>query len=158
MFQKNISKQYYLKKLFLYFQVSWLRGSDLQVLSSGWDKFTSDNRIRIFPADQSHSWTLSITNVTTKDTGAYLCQVNTEPKLTLRYILTVEGNFQSQSRKKYTYAIIMRLNCEDIKNMCIFFSDSDSNPVCFVSQFFTQNFARTEYYQLKLNGTQSIAL
>ena len=132
MFQKNISKQYYLKKLFLYFQVSWLRGSDLQVLSSGWDKFTSDNRIRIFPADQSHSWTLSITNVTTKDTGAYLCQVNTEPKLTLRYILTVEGNFQSQSRKKYTYAIIMRLNCEDIKNMCIFFSDRK--------------------YQLKLNG------
>ena len=140
----------------LYFQVSWLRGSDLQVLSSGWDKFTSDNRIRIFPADQSHSWTLSITNVTTKDTGAYLCQVNTEPKLTLRYILTVEGNFQSLRRKKYTYAIIMRLNCEDIKNKNILylyiFSDSDSNPVCFVSQFFTQNFARTEYYQLKLNG------
>ena len=123
MFQKNISKQYYLKKFFLYFQVSWLRGSDLQVLSSGWDKFTSDNRIRIFPADQSHSWTLSITNVTTKDTGAYLCQVNTEPKLTLRYILTVEGNFQILRRKKYTYAIIciMRLNCEDIKNICKFF-------------------------------------
>ena len=79
--------------------MSWLRGSDLQVLSSGWDKFTSDNRIRIFPADQSHSWTLSITNVTTKDTGAYLCQVNTEPKLTLRYILTVEGNLGSESKK-----------------------------------------------------------
>jgi len=71
--------------------VSWLRGSDLQVLSSGWDKFTADSRIRIFPADQTHSWTLSITNVTIKDTGAYLCQVNTEPKLTLRYFLTVEG-------------------------------------------------------------------
>ena len=48
------------------FQVSWLRGSDLQVLSSGWNKFTGDNRIRIIPADQSHSWTLAITNVTTK--------------------------------------------------------------------------------------------
>ena len=75
------------------FQVSWLRGSDLQVLSSGWDKFTADSRIRIFPADQTHSWTLSITNVTIKDTGAYLCQVNTEPKLTLRYFLTVEGMY-----------------------------------------------------------------
>ena len=133
----------------LYFQVSWLRGSDLQVLSSGWDKFTSDNRIRIFPADQSHSWTLSITNVTTKDTGAYLCQVNTEPKLTLRYILTVEGNFQSLRRKKCTYAIIMMWRYQ---KYVYIFSDSDSNPVCFVSQFFTQNFTRTEYYQLKLNG------
>lgn len=69
--------------------VSWLRGSDLQVLSSGWDKFTGDSRIRIIPADRSHSWTLAIRNVTTSDTGVYYCQVNTEPKLSLTNYLTV---------------------------------------------------------------------
>lgn len=72
--------------------VSWLRGSDLQVLSSGWNKFTGDNRIRIIPADQSHAWTLAITNVTTKDSGPYFCQVNTEPKLTLTFNLKVEDS------------------------------------------------------------------
>jgi hypothetical protein len=76
-------------------QVSWLRGSDLQVLSSAWTKFTGDDRIRIIPADQTHSWTLAINNVSIKDTGPYLCQVNTEPKLTLYNYLTVEGTVRT---------------------------------------------------------------
>lgn len=86
--------------------VSWLRGSDLQVLSNGWDKFTADSRIRIIPADQSHSWTLSITNVTTKDTGSYLCQVNTEPKLTLSYYLSVEGDLHYRIKPQLITVII----------------------------------------------------
>ena len=45
----------------------------------------------MLPADRSHTWGLRIKNVTTTDTGAYLCQVNTEPRITLPFHLTVTG-------------------------------------------------------------------
>ena len=46
---------------------------------------------QVLPADRSHTWGLRIRNVTTTDTGAYLCQVNTEPRITLPFHLTVTG-------------------------------------------------------------------
>ena len=79
-------------KLAKIFQVSWLRGSDSQVLSSGFTKFTGDRRVRVIPADRSHTWALAIANVTTGDSGSYLCQVNTEPKISLRFLVTVAGD------------------------------------------------------------------
>ena len=47
--------------------------------------------LQVLPADRSHTWGLRIKNVTTTDTGAYLCQVNTEPRITLPFHLTVKG-------------------------------------------------------------------
>ncbi|XP_059082299.1 zwei Ig domain protein zig-8-like [Tigriopus californicus] len=73
--------------------VSWLRASDSQVLTTGWTKFTGDRRVKVIPADRSHTWGLGIRNVTPSDTGFYLCQVNTEPKITLRFHLSVTKSF-----------------------------------------------------------------
>ncbi len=42
------------------FQVSWLRGSDVQVLSTGFTKFTGDRRVKVIPAERSHTWALEI--------------------------------------------------------------------------------------------------
>lgn len=72
-------------------QVSWLRSSDSQVLSAGWTKFVGDRRFMVFPAERSHTWGLEIRNVTPADTGLYFCQVNTEPKISLDFHLTVTG-------------------------------------------------------------------
>ncbi|TRY67343.1 hypothetical protein TCAL_14676 [Tigriopus californicus] len=74
-------------------RVSWLRASDSQVLTTGWTKFTGDRRVKVIPADRSHTWGLGIRNVTPSDTGFYLCQVNTEPKITLRFHLSVTKSF-----------------------------------------------------------------
>ena len=41
-------------------QVSWLRGSDSQVLSTGYHKFTGDRRVKVIPAERSHTWSLEI--------------------------------------------------------------------------------------------------
>ncbi len=75
----------------IFLQVSWFRASDSQVLSTGWTKFTGDRRVKVLPADRSHSWGLQIRNVTPADTGLYLCQVNTEPKISLPFHVTVTG-------------------------------------------------------------------
>jgi hypothetical protein len=78
-------------RVFPLFQVSWFRASDSQVLATGWTKFTGDRRFQVLPADRSHSWGLTIRNVTPSDTGLYLCQVNTEPKIGLPFHLSVTG-------------------------------------------------------------------
>ena len=82
------------------FQVSWFRSSDSQVLSSGWTKFTGDRRFKVVPADRSHTWGLDIRNVTPADSGQYLCQVNTEPKITLEYYISVTGKTYSSPRPR----------------------------------------------------------
>ena len=87
-------------------QVSWLRGSDSQVLSSGFAKFTGDRRVKVIPADRSHSWGLSIRNVTPSDSGRYLCQVNTEPKISLAFDVLIADTFASipGSHERYVQA------------------------------------------------------
>lgn len=68
-------------------QVSWIRGRDLHVLSSGQVTFSSDARISV-----SHSgdeWTLTIKFSQPRDGGTYSCQVNTQPPIAVWYNLTV---------------------------------------------------------------------
>ena len=80
-----------MKSVNFYSQVSWLRGSDSQVLSTGFTKFSGDRRVTVLPADRSHTWGLSIKNVSTADSSIYMCQVNTEPRISLPFYLTVSG-------------------------------------------------------------------
>ena len=79
------------KTVFPLSQVSWLRATDSKVISTGWTKFTNDRRVKVQPADRSHTWGLRIDNVRPSDTGVYLCQVNTEPKISLAFDLVVTG-------------------------------------------------------------------
>ena len=74
--------------------VSWLRWSDMSVLSVGGFVFSSDPRLRVLVTQLSPSavsWSLSITPVQPGDSGDYQCQINTEPKLSLDVTLTVDG-------------------------------------------------------------------
>lgn len=62
----------------LHLQVSWVR--NMQILTSGELRYTSDERFRPTHLAGSHDWVLEIHNVNALDEGAYECQVNSEPK------------------------------------------------------------------------------
>ncbi|XP_042227880.1 zwei Ig domain protein zig-8-like [Homarus americanus] len=68
-------------------QVSWIRGRDLHVLSSGQVTFSSDSRISV--SHVKDSWTLTIRYTQPRDAGSYSCQVNTQPLIASWYNLTV---------------------------------------------------------------------
>lgn len=59
-------------------QVSWRR--NMQILTSGLLRFTSDERFQASHVGDSSDWVLEIHNVQASDEGAYECQVNSEPK------------------------------------------------------------------------------
>nr|XP_045624888.1 uncharacterized protein LOC123774568 [Procambarus clarkii] len=68
-------------------QVSWIRGRDLHVLSSGQVTFSSDSRVSV--THLKDSWALTIRYSQPRDAGSYSCQVNTQPPLASWYNLTV---------------------------------------------------------------------
>ncbi|XP_076042120.1 uncharacterized protein LOC143026016 [Oratosquilla oratoria] len=68
-------------------QLSWIRGRDLHVLSSGLVTFASDSRVRV--SNNGESWTLTISYTQPRDAGSYACQVNTQPPVGKAYNLTV---------------------------------------------------------------------
>nr|XP_053633298.1 zwei Ig domain protein zig-8-like [Cherax quadricarinatus] len=68
-------------------QVSWIRGRDLHVLSSGAVTFSSDSRVSV--SHLHDSWTLTIRYTQPRDAGSYSCQVNTQPPIASWYNLTV---------------------------------------------------------------------
>ncbi|KAK7087010.1 hypothetical protein SK128_000618, partial [Halocaridina rubra] len=68
-------------------QVSWIRVRDLHVLSSGQVAFSSDSRVSV--AHQDDSWIMTIKYTQPRDAGQYACQVNTQPRMTTTYNLTV---------------------------------------------------------------------
>ncbi|XP_064082266.1 lachesin-like [Macrobrachium nipponense] len=70
-------------------QVSWIRKRDLHVLSSGVVVFASDQRFRVLHPEDSDRWTLQIKYAQIRDAGIYECQVNTEPKISMSYFLSV---------------------------------------------------------------------
>ncbi|XP_075979501.1 opioid-binding protein/cell adhesion molecule-like isoform X2 [Anticarsia gemmatalis] len=71
--------------------VSWVRSRDLQILSHAGVVFTADARVAARSAaagaDTRHS--LHIERLRASDAGRYECQVNTEPKMSLFFNLTV---------------------------------------------------------------------
>ena len=76
-------------------QVSWMRRRDLHILTSGGQTYTSDPRVSLLRQGKlGNSWTLKIMTAGKKDEGAYECQVNTEPKMTVTLYLTVLGKAQ----------------------------------------------------------------
>jgi len=65
--------------------VTWMRLSDVTVLTVGATRFSSDRRYRVMhvnrPRIQADDWTLIINTTTSMDSGKYECSVNTMPKI-----------------------------------------------------------------------------
>ncbi|XP_008478681.1 zwei Ig domain protein zig-8-like, partial [Diaphorina citri] len=71
--------------------VSWIRKRDLHILTAGVLTYTSDQRFQVIRPDRSENWTLLIKFPQERDSGIYECQVNTEPKMSLAFRLSVIG-------------------------------------------------------------------
>ncbi|XP_043283589.1 lachesin-like isoform X4 [Venturia canescens] len=71
--------------------VSWMRKSDLHILTSSIITYTSDARFSVKHPEASDEWRLTIAFVQPRDAGVYECQVNTEPKMMLAFWLRVEA-------------------------------------------------------------------
>jgi len=61
--------------------VAWVRKSDSRILSIEEDTIVQDNRFLAVKAPARGEWTLVIRNVTTRDEGAYECQISTQSKM-----------------------------------------------------------------------------
>ena len=76
-------------------QVSWIRKSDLKILTIGKILYTQDQRFLPIHEDGSDVWILKLTNPQVKDSGDYECQVSyhedVEKKLTSSISLKVLG-------------------------------------------------------------------
>ncbi|XP_020283260.1 basement membrane-specific heparan sulfate proteoglycan core protein-like isoform X2 [Pseudomyrmex gracilis] len=71
--------------------VSWIRKRDLHILTSSSHVYTGDARFSVKHPDATDEWTLKIDYVQPRDAGVYECQVNTEPKMNLAFMLKVEA-------------------------------------------------------------------
>lgn len=90
------------------------------ILTAGRQRVTSDNRISVI---QSHdTWLLKISNVRLSDTGTYICQTNSEPRVRALRILSVVKPSPSQTDAANG-------KCFHLLNWIItFFGCSQSNP------------------------------
>eukprot|EP00092_Neocalanus_flemingeri_P023758 GFUD01025772.1.p1 GENE.GFUD01025772.1~~GFUD01025772.1.p1 ORF type:complete len:394 (+),score=66.89 GFUD01025772.1:129-1310(+) len=71
-------------------RVSWIRRATHPiVLSSGAVTFTSDSRVSVNNLPGTKDWVLNIDMVRTSDRGYYECQVNTDPKIVLKFRLNL---------------------------------------------------------------------
>ncbi|XP_046431361.1 protein sidekick-1-like isoform X3 [Neodiprion fabricii] len=71
--------------------VSWMRKRDLHILTSAIFTYTGDARFAVLHPESSDDWDLKIEYVQPRDAGIYECQVNTEPKINLAILLSVEA-------------------------------------------------------------------
>ncbi|KAL1509840.1 hypothetical protein ABEB36_004517 [Hypothenemus hampei] len=87
--------------------VSWIRSKDIHILTSGSLTFASDYRFEVVHSDSNNDfWGLRIRGVKVEDSGQYECQVNTEPKMSLAYKLTVSKIGTDENSKWLGYATI----------------------------------------------------
>lgn len=85
-------------------QVSWIRKKDLHVLSSGMLLFASDLRFQVIHPEGTDKWTLQIKYAQVRDAGVYECQVNTVPKISQSYFLSVVASRASIHGPEYVKA------------------------------------------------------
>lgn len=68
-----------------------MRKRDLHILTSHIFTYTGDARFSVLHPEPSDDWDLKIDYVQPRDAGVYECQINTEPKINMAVILSVEG-------------------------------------------------------------------
>ncbi|KAK8398103.1 hypothetical protein O3P69_003790 [Scylla paramamosain] len=81
-------------------EVSWVRGSDIRLLTTGSITYTSDSRFVAVNPSKGEQWILKIHYVRKSDAGSYLCQVSTTPPITLTVNLTVQVLFGASQRNR----------------------------------------------------------
>ncbi|XP_055850766.1 zwei Ig domain protein zig-8-like [Episyrphus balteatus] len=69
--------------------ISWIRKRDLHILTVGTSTYTSDERFQVTQTQDSKEWTLQVKFPQPRDSGIYECQVNTEPKISMAFQLSV---------------------------------------------------------------------
>jgi len=100
------------KNLFQHYTVSWIRASDVTVLSVGHLTFSSDERFSVLeiprPRLAASDWSLTLKNASVEDSGMYECQVNTDPKMNRKFHLAVKGKPGNTQRDSPYYSLIER--------------------------------------------------
>nr|XP_053637609.1 zwei Ig domain protein zig-8-like [Cherax quadricarinatus] len=69
--------------------VTWMRVRDLHILTVGLVTYTADDRFQVLHSSETDDWTLQLQYTQPRDTGAYKCQVNSDPKIVRTVYLTV---------------------------------------------------------------------
>lgn len=72
-----------------------MRKRDLHVLTTSLHTFTGDDRFRVAHRADTGDWDLRLAFAQAHDSGAYVCQVNTEPKMQLTVQLEVTRKYQT---------------------------------------------------------------
>ncbi|VVC98747.1 unnamed protein product, partial [Leptidea sinapis] len=88
--------------------VSWMRKRDLHILTSHIFTYTGDARFSVLHPEPSDDWDLKVDYVQPRDAGVYECQINTEPKINMAVVLTVEGTLHhvmSIPRSTHSFSI-----------------------------------------------------
>ena len=79
------------------FQVSWIRSSDLKILTIGDILYTQDPRFHPIHEKDSDVWILKLSNTRVEDTGEYECQLSyhedVEKKLKMPFRLNVLSKY-----------------------------------------------------------------
>lgn len=82
----------YLKILFLFVQVAWLRVDTQTILTIHNHVITKNRRIGVTHSEH-RTWYLHIREVRESDRGWYMCQINTDPMKSQIGYLDVVGEF-----------------------------------------------------------------
>nr|XP_045596620.1 zwei Ig domain protein zig-8-like [Procambarus clarkii] len=69
--------------------VTWMRVRDLHILTVGLVTYTADDRFQVLHSSETDDWTLQLQSSQPRDSGAYKCQVNADPKIARNVYLTV---------------------------------------------------------------------
>ncbi|XP_076064778.1 zwei Ig domain protein zig-8-like [Oratosquilla oratoria] len=69
--------------------VTWIRKSDVQILTANTFIYTTDPRFSAFCSSTGDEWVLKITGAVLEDSGGYECQVSTNPKISMNFQLQV---------------------------------------------------------------------
>ena len=86
-----------------------MRKRDLHILTSSVYTYTGDARFSVTHPETTDEWRLKIAYVQPRDAGIYECQINTEPKLNLAFVLRVEGTCpRASSPTAATSAVVSR--------------------------------------------------
>ncbi|XP_042861179.1 zwei Ig domain protein zig-8-like [Penaeus japonicus] len=69
--------------------VTWMRGRDLHILTVGLITYSADERFQVIHSKETDDWTLQVQYSQPRDSGAYKCQVNSDPKIVRNVYLSV---------------------------------------------------------------------
>ncbi len=75
-------------------QVSWIRASDLRILTIGALSYTQDKRFSAIHEEGSEAWILKITRAEVEDSGDYECQVKREPENRKFRVRTIDCTYR----------------------------------------------------------------